>query len=132
MLHNTVSVSVAQQSESAICIHMFPYPLPLEPPSYSPYPTALGHHKAPSQSPCVMLLLPPANYFTVGSVCMLMLLSLCPSFPLPTPPLCPQVHSLCLRPYSCPAIRSISTIFFLDSFFFLTSLLEYNCFTMVC
>ena len=41
-------VSVAQQSESAICIHMSPYALPLEPPSHPPYPTPLGHHKAPS------------------------------------------------------------------------------------
>ena len=57
---------------------------------------------------------PLAIYFTFDSVYMLMLLSLCPSFPLPTPPLCPQVHSLCLRPYSCPATRFISTI----SFFF--------------
>ena len=50
MLHNTVLVSVAQQSESAICIHMSPYPLPLVSPSHPPYPTPLGHHKAWSRS----------------------------------------------------------------------------------
>ena len=32
-------VSVVQQSESAICIHISPYPLPLKPPSHPPYPT---------------------------------------------------------------------------------------------
>ena len=35
-----------QQSESAICIHTSPYPLPVEPPSHPPYPTPLGGHKA--------------------------------------------------------------------------------------
>ena len=30
-------VSVVQQSKSAICMHMSPYPLPLEPPSHPPY-----------------------------------------------------------------------------------------------
>ena len=29
LLHDTVLVSVVQQSESAICIHISPYPLPL-------------------------------------------------------------------------------------------------------
>ena len=32
-------VSAVQQSESAICIYISPYPLPLEPPSHPPYPT---------------------------------------------------------------------------------------------
>ena len=88
MLHNTVLVSVAQQSESAICIHMSPYPLPLEPPSHPPCPTPLGHRKAPS---CCF---PAANYFTFGSVYMSMLLSLRPSFPLP-----PQVLKSTLYDY---------------------------------
>ena len=83
MLHNTVLVSVAQQSESAICIHMSPYPLPLEPPSHPPYPTPLGHRKAPSQSPCAMLLCPTSQLFYVGSVYMSMLLSFRPGFTLP-------------------------------------------------
>ena len=39
-------VSVVQQSESAICIHISSYLLPLEPPSHLPYPTPLGGHKA--------------------------------------------------------------------------------------
>ena len=41
-------VSVVQQSESALCIHISPYVLPLEPPFHPPYPTHLGGHKAPS------------------------------------------------------------------------------------
>ena len=45
-------VSVVQQSESAICIHISPYPLHLKPPSHLPYPTSLGNHKAPNWSPC--------------------------------------------------------------------------------
>ena len=42
MPYNVVLVSVVQQSESAIHIHMSPYPLALEPPSHPPYPTPLG------------------------------------------------------------------------------------------
>ena len=75
-------VSVVQQSRSAICIPISPYPLPLEPPSHPPYPMSLSHCKALSWSPCAMLLL-PTSYFTFGNVYMSMLLSLCPSFPLP-------------------------------------------------
>ena len=63
-------------------IHISPYPLPLESPSHPPYPSPLGHRKAPSWSPCTMLLL-PTSYFTFGSVHTSMLLSLRPSFPLP-------------------------------------------------
>ena len=46
---------------------------------------------------------------------------------LTLPPPCPQVHSLvglCLYSHLVPR--------FFMTFFFLTSLLEYNCFTMVC
>ena len=84
MLHNTVLVSVAQQSKSAIYIHRSSYPLPLESLSNPPSPTLLSCHKAPSHLPVLCCCFPPANYFTFGSVCMLMLLSLCPSFPLPS------------------------------------------------
>ena len=34
-----------------------------------------------------------------------------PAYPSPSP--CPQVHSVCLHLYSCPAPRFFSTIFFL-------------------
>ena len=107
-------VSVVHQSESALCIHMSPYPLPLEPPSHPPYPTLIAKHRA--DLPVLCCCFPPANYFTFGSVYMSMLLSLRPSFPeLPPPTPCPQVHSLYLHLYSCPATRFISTTFF---FFF--------------
>ena len=53
---------------------MFPYPLPLEPPSYPPYPTPLGHRKADLLVLCCCF--PPANYFTFRCVYVLMLLSL--------------------------------------------------------
>ena len=46
LLYNVVLVSAVQQSESAVCMHI--YPLPLEPPSHPllhtpPHPTPLGH-----------------------------------------------------------------------------------------
>ena len=53
------------QSESAICIHMSPNPLPFEPPPHPPYPTPLGHLKTRSQSPCAMLLLPTSQLFYI-------------------------------------------------------------------
>ena len=65
MLYNGVLVSAVQQSESAICIHISPYPLPLASPSHPPYPTPLGGHKAPSCSPCAMRLLPTGYLFYI-------------------------------------------------------------------
>ena len=105
-------VSVVHQSESATCIHMSPYPLPLEPPSHPPYPTPLGHHKAPSWSPCAMLLL-PTSYFTFGSVYMLMLLSPSPNFLLP-----PRVLKSILYVYIfIPALQLGSSVPFFFFFF---------------
>ena len=54
---------------------------------------------------------PLAIYFTFGSIYKSMPLShFVPAYPSPS--LCPQVHSLCLRLYSCPAPRFFRTIFF--------------------
>ena len=54
---------------------------------------------------------PLAIYFTFGSVYMSMPLShFVPASSSPSP--CPQVHSLHLRLYSCPAPRFFRTIFF--------------------
>ena len=39
------------QSESAVCIHISRYPLPLVPPFHSPHPTPLGGHKAWAEAP---------------------------------------------------------------------------------
>ena len=73
-----------QQSESAICIHISPYPLPLEPPSHPPYPTPLGGHKAPSRSPCAMQLLPTSHPFYIWwCIYVHATLSLRPSLPFP-------------------------------------------------
>ena len=64
--------------------------------------------------PVLCSCFPLAIYFTFGSVYMSMLLShFVPAYPSPSP--CPQVRSLHLHLYSCPAPRFIRTIFFLDS-----------------
>ena len=53
----------------------------------------------------------PTSCFTFGSVYMSMPLShFIPAYPCPCP--CPQVHSLCLRLYSCPAPRLFRTFSF--------------------
>ena len=74
MIYNVVLVSTEEQSESAICIHISPNPLPLEPPSHLPYSIFLGHHKARS-CPVLCSSFPLAIHFTFGSVYMSMLLS---------------------------------------------------------
>ena len=85
-------VSVVQQSESAICIHISPYPLPLASPSHAPYPIPLGVAKHRADLPVLRCCFPLANYFTFGSVYMSMLLShFIHASPSPSP--CPQVHS---------------------------------------
>ena len=59
---------------------------------------------------------PLAIYFTFGSVYMSMPLShFFPAYPSPSS--CPQVHSLRLRLYSCPAPRFFRTFLFLDSIY---------------
>ena len=109
MLYNGVLVSALKQSESAIHIHISPYLLPLASPSHPPYPIPLGGHKA------LCGCFPPAIYFTFGSICKSIPLShFIPAYPCPSP--CPQVHSLRLLLYSCPAPRFIKT-FFLDSIY---------------
>ena len=54
--------------------------------SHPPYPTPLGGHKAPSQSPCAMWLL-PTSYLLYIWQCIYVhaTLSLCPSLPFPLP-----------------------------------------------
>ena len=96
--------SVVQWSESAISIHISPYPLPLEPPSHPPYPTLLGRHKHWVDLPVLWSSFPLAIHFKSGSVYMSILLShFVPASPSPP---CPQVHSLCPHRYSCPALGS--------------------------
>ena len=76
---------------------------------HPPYPTFLGLAKHWAYLSELSCCFPLAIYFTFSSVYNSMLLSLRPSFPLPPSP---QIHSLCLFLYSCPATRFISTIFF--------------------
>ena len=105
-------VSVAQQSESAIRIHMSPYPLPLASPSHPPYRTPLGHCKAPSRSPCAVLLLPTSQlFFTFHTVYMSMLLSLCPTFDLP-PHVLKSILYVCLFIPALPLGSSVPFFFF--------------------
>ena len=72
---------------------------------------------------------PLAIYFTFGSVYMSMSIShFISAYPSPSP--CPQVHSLRLCLYSCPAPRFIRTIFYY--FRFQTHVLAYGiCFSLL-
>ena len=64
--------------------------------------------------PVLCSCFPLAIYFTLGCVYMsVILFHFVPAYPSPSP--CPQVHSLCLCLYSCPAPRFIRT--FLDSIY---------------
>ena len=69
MLYNTVLVSALQQSESAICIHIFPISPPLEPPSRTPYPTPLGDIKHRADLPVLCGSLPLAILHLVVYIC---------------------------------------------------------------
>ena len=116
MLYSVVLASAVQQSESAICILISPYTLPLACPSHPPYPTlqVIAKHRADLPVRCSCF--PLAVYFTFGSVYMSVLPSyFVPAFPSPSP--CPQVHSLHLCLYSCPAPRFFRTIFSFSFFF---------------
>ena len=113
LLYNVVLVSVVQQHASALSTHTHTHThTHISPPSWAssstPHLTALGRHRAPGWAPSVTQQLPTGSS-THGSVHIPMLL-FNPSHPF-FPPLCPQVHSLCLRLYSCPANRFINIIF---------------------
>ena len=103
-----------KQSESAICIHIFPYPLPLEPPSHLPIPPIQMVTKHRADLPVLCNSFPLAIHFIFGNVYMSVLLS--HFIPASPSPLCPQARSLRLRLYSCLATRFISTVF-LDSIY---------------
>ena len=100
--------------------------IPISPPSCVSLPPSLPHPsrwsqitKLMSQSPIAELCscFPLAICFTFGSVYISMPLShFIPAYPSHSP--CPQVHSLHLRLYSCPAPRFIR-IFSFSSFFYI-------------
>ena len=62
MLYNVVMVSAEQQSESAICIHIYPFLLSLPP---LPHQTPFGHLRVPSSVPCAISSFPLAILNTV-------------------------------------------------------------------
>ena len=78
----------------------------------------LTEHRA--DLPVLCGCFPLASYFTFDSVYMSMSLPhFVPAYPSPSP--CPQVHSLCLCLYFCPAPKFFRTIF-LSFVFFLDSI----------
>ena len=125
-------VSAVQQSESITCIHVSDPPTLDLSPTPVPHPTPLGHHKAPSLVPCATEYVPTNYLFYTWSVYMLILFS--QFIPLPTPPPCTHIHSLCLSLYSCPANRLICTTFLdftymhpMKDTFLNTNLTNYTC-----
>ena len=99
-------------------IYIYPYIsslLCLPPTLHIPPFQAVTKHRA--NLPVLCGCFPLAVYFTFGSVYMSMPLShFGPAYPSPSP--CPQVHSLCLLLYTCPAPRFFRNFFFkLDSIY---------------
>ena len=86
MLHNGVLVSALQQSESAICIHISPYLLPLASPSHLPIPPLYVVTQHQADLPVLCGCFPLAIYFTFGSVYLSMPVShFVPACPSPLP-----------------------------------------------
>ena len=108
--------TTAQRSHNSVCVCVCRY-IYISPPSWAflpliPCPNFLGHSECQAGFPVLYGSFPLAMYFTYGSVYMwYYFLNLPQPF---LPPLCPQVHSLHLRLYSCPTNKLICTIF-LDS-----------------
>ena len=95
-------------------LHVYIYPhIPsfLHLPATLPIPPLQVVTKHRADLPVLCSCFPLAIYLTFGSVYMSMPLShFIPAYPSPS--LCPQVHSLCLCLYFCPALRFIRIIFF--------------------
>ena len=101
-------------SVNQLCVYIYPHiPSLLQLPPTLSIPPLQVDIKHRADLPVLCCCFPLAIYFTFGSVYMSVLLShFIPASPYP---LCPQVRSLHLRLYSCPATRFMSTVFF---FFF--------------
>ena len=97
-------------------VYIYPHiPSLLRLPLTLPIPPLQMVTKHQADLPVLCSCFPLAIYFTFGSVYMSMLLShFVPAYPSPSP--CPQVHSLRLCLYFCPATRFIRTMF-LDSMY---------------
>ena len=100
---------------SQLYVYVYPHiPSLLRLPPTLPTPPLSVVTKRRADLPVLCGCFPLAIYFTFGSVYMSMPLShFVPAYPSPS--LCPQVHSLCLCPYSCPAPSTLEPFFFLDS-----------------
>ena len=99
-------------------VYIYPHiPSLLHLPPTLPVPPFQVVTKHQADLPVLCGCFPLAIYFTFGSVYMSMLpYHFIPAYPSPSP--CPQVHSLHLRLYSCPAPRFFRSIFFfLDSIY---------------
>ena len=99
-------------------IYIYPHiPSVLSLPPILPIPPLQVVTKHQDDLPVLCGCFPLAIYFTFGSIYWSMPLShFVPAYPSPSP--CPQVHSLHLCHYSCPAPRFFITIFFfLDSIY---------------
>ena len=105
LLHNK-----ANQPYAYTCPHI---PSLLSLPPILPIPPLQMDTKHRADLPVLCCCFPPANYFTFGSVYMLMLLSLCPSFTLP-----PHVLKSILYVYLfIPALQLGTSIPFFFYFF---------------
>ena len=103
LLYNKVNQPYAQ-----ICPHI---PSLLSFPPTFPIPPLQVVTKHRADLPVLCGCFPLAIYFTFGSLYMSVPLShFVPAYPSSSPR--PQVHSLCLQLYSCPATKFISTFFF--------------------
>ena len=88
--------------------HTHTYPHPLELPS-PPHPTLLGHNRAKTELPVLNINFPSIFFLSILHI--VIYIFQCYSFNLPNPllpMLCPQVLSLRLHLYSCPANKFIS------------------------
>ena len=97
-------------------IHIYPHiSYLLRLPPTLPIPPLQVDTKHRADLPVLCSCFPLAIYFTFGNVCMSMPLShFAQAYPSPSP--CPQVHSLHLHLYSCPAPRFIRRILFVCLF----------------
>ena len=104
-------------------VYIYPHiPSLLHLPPTLPIPPFWVVTKHQADLPVLCSCFPLAICFTFGSVYMSMLLChFVPAYPSPPTP-CPQVHSLCLCLYSCPAPRFIRTIFFFRSVYICVSI----------
>ena len=98
-------------------VYLYPHiPSLLHLPPTFPTPLLQVVTKHQADLPVLCGCFPLAIYFTFGSVYMSMPRShFLPAYPSHSP--CPQIHSLHMRLYSCPAPRFFRTFFFLDSIY---------------